>query len=175
MKFLKHSNWIYVILALLAITSCVVCVAIAKQNGFDPLSNYTTFFYATSYGAFSGQYNKCQYSLIDTVTLQASFDVSCPYGKVNGSVSTTTVPALVSNESQNTLFNCRNERKQLDSNENLVEPFLAITSQKTVTYSNGNSQATLTLQLDPIQYTTNVHETTIAFVYECYDNVYNIG
>ena len=155
MKFLKHSNCVYFILGLLAITSCVVCVAVALENGFDPLSNYTTFFYATSYGAFSGQYNKCQYSLIDTVTYQASFSVSCPNGKVNGSVSTTTVPAVLSTESLNSLFNCRNERKQLDSGINLVGPYLLPISQTSVTYSNGNSQASITLQLDPTKYNTN--------------------
>jgi len=155
MKFLKHSSWVYLILALFAITSCVVCVAVAYENGFDPLSSYTTFFYATSYGAFSGQYNKCQYTLIDTTTFQAAFSLSCPYGKVNGSVSTTTVPAVISSESLNSLFNCRNERKQLESNTNLVEPYLFFTSQTAVTYSNNNSQASITLQLDPAKYSTN--------------------
>ena len=83
-------------LTILALTSCAVCVAVAIDNGFDPLAGYTTFFYATSYGAFSGQYNKCQYALIDTTTFHASFSMSCPNGKVNGSVSTTTVPAVLS-------------------------------------------------------------------------------
>ena len=97
MKFVKHSNCIYVLFAILAIFSIAVCMAVAVGNGFDPLSDYTTFFYASSLGAFSAQYNKCQYSLINTTLNTVSFDVSCPNGLINSSVTTNVIPAVISN------------------------------------------------------------------------------
>jgi hypothetical protein len=95
MKFVKHANWIYLFLSILAITSVAVCISVAVDNGFAPLTNYTTFFYSTSFGAFSAQHNKCQYALINTTTQQASLNMSCPYGKVNGSITSATVPAVL--------------------------------------------------------------------------------
>ena len=104
----------YLAFSLLAITSCAVCMSVAYDNGFDPLSDYTTFFYSTSYGAFSAQYNKCQYSLISGNF--ASFSLTCPKGLLNATVTTAIMPAVVSNESLATLFNCRQERLSLEKN-----------------------------------------------------------
>ena len=84
MKFLKHTNCVYFILALLAATSVAICMAVAVENGFDPLVDYQTFFYSTSFGAFSAQSNKCVNKLISANT--ATVTASCPYGKINGSV-----------------------------------------------------------------------------------------
>ena len=97
MKFMKHVNCMYVFFSLLALLSCAVCMAVAVDNGFDPLADYTTFFYSTSYGAFSAQFNKCQYSLINSTSNQVSFDISCPNGFLNSSVTTSVLPAVVSN------------------------------------------------------------------------------
>ena len=95
MKFVKHINCVYLLLALLAITSCAVCVAVAVDNNFDPLLDYQTFFYSTSLGAFSSKYMKCDYSTISSN--QASLAMSCPSGKVNGSIVTGVVPAVMTN------------------------------------------------------------------------------
>ena len=155
----------YVFFTLLAILSCAVCVAVAEDNGFDPLADYTTFFYSTSYGAFSAASNKCQYGLIDTATNQVSFSLSCSHGSLNSSVTSNVIPAIVSNESLNSLYNCRQERLNLENSKNLANDYL-VTQVKTTT----SNTASITLTLNNGSYAT-----TVAYLYECYDNTYNIG
>lgn len=96
MKFMKHVNCMYLFFSLLALFSIAVCMAVAVDNGFDPLADYTTFFFSTSYGAFSAQHNKCEYSVISS-TNTVSFNPSCPNGKINATVTTTVYPAVISN------------------------------------------------------------------------------
>ncbi len=58
-NFLKHSSVYYFIFSFLAIAVIAVCMTVAVQNGSEPLSNYTTFFFSTTYGSFSSSKNKC--------------------------------------------------------------------------------------------------------------------
>jgi hypothetical protein len=62
------------------------------QNGFSTTSDYSTFFFSLGYGAFSSQHFKCSYALINN-TQQATISVSCPYGLVNASVITKSIPS----------------------------------------------------------------------------------
>jgi hypothetical protein len=71
----------------------------------------------------------------------------------------------------NSLFNCRNERNNLEAGKELVAPYLSPLSQTSVTYSSGNSQASLTLTFNG----TSPPQPQVAFLYECYDNVYDLG
>lgn len=75
----------------LAILSCGVCIAVSVQNGFDPLSDYSTLLFSTTYGSFSSESNKCTYGKIDSITNSVSVHLSCPYGELKtfGSVFTT--------------------------------------------------------------------------------------
>ena len=166
MKFLKHANCTYLLFSFLAATACVVCVAVAVDNGYDPLADYTTFFYSTSYGAFSAQYNKCQYVTIPNTTNTVSFDVTCPNGLINSSVSTSQVPVVLTSESLNSLFNCNQERLSLDKGQNLASQY----ATNTPVVVTNNNQATFSMIFTGLQPLANA-----VFIYECYDNTYNLG
>lgn len=91
-------------MSMLAILSCVVCFEVALQNFDKPYDGYSNFLFATSYGSFASEHNKCQYSLIKNTlgVYYASFDIKCPSGTVN------LFDPVLSTESLNSLFNCRN-------------------------------------------------------------------
>jgi hypothetical protein len=72
-------------MSMLAILSCVVCYAVSIENGFNPLADYSTFFFSTTYGTFSSERNKCSYGLIKNNT--ASMTLTCPYGQINSFAS----------------------------------------------------------------------------------------
>ena len=105
-KFLKHANYYFIFISLLSLTACAVCYYVSMQNGFNVTSDYSTFFFSLGYGTFSSQHVKCNYASI--INQQASISASCPYGLVNASVITTIIPAVFTNQSKNTLFNCKN-------------------------------------------------------------------
>lgn len=67
---------------------------VAIENDITPTKNYNLFLFSTSYGAFSAQHNKCTYALISSN--KATLTMTCSNGKVNGSVVTSGVPAVLS-------------------------------------------------------------------------------
>jgi hypothetical protein len=112
-KFLKHSIIFHFFLALLAVLSCVVCYKVAQQNDINPLEGYSNFLFSTTFGSFSSEHNKCQYSLITNKlgVYQTTFDLQCPSGTLN------IFDSVLSKESLNSLYNCRNERKKQETND----------------------------------------------------------
>jgi hypothetical protein len=92
----------------LAILSSVVCFKVASQNGIATNDNYSNFLFSTTYGSFSSEKNKCQYSLLSNSLgiYSASFDLTCPAGEVS------LIGPTLSTQSLNSIYNCRNEHKK---------------------------------------------------------------
>jgi hypothetical protein len=88
--------------------SSAVSFKAATQNGIATNNNYSNFLFSTTYGSFSSEKNKCQYSLLSNSLgiYSASFDLTCPGGDVS-----LTGPTL-STQSLNSIYNHRNEHKK---------------------------------------------------------------
>lgn len=93
--------------SVLALLACGICIAVSVQNGFDPLSDYKTLLFSTTYGSFSSESNKCTYGKVDTITNTATVQLSCPYGSLKR------FGTVFSTESLNSLQNCRTEQRKL--------------------------------------------------------------
>lgn len=155
-KFMKHSTIVFMIISILALISCLICILVGSQNGFNPTSNYQTFLFSTTLGVFSSEHVKCQYQKLSnsssaTNSLNISIGLSCPYGQIKF------IGPTYSTQSSNTLYNCKAESRRYESGDTT---YVVSNALYTATCTN---QKTCTINFASLPIANNF--TTVAYSY----------
>ena len=168
-KFLKHSIIFYFFLSLLAVLSCVVCYKVAEQNNVNTVDNYSNFLFATTYGSFSSEHNKCQYSRISNNfgIYQSTFNLKCRRGQLS------IFDSVLSKESLDSLYNCRNQRKKQQSGDVDSSITKYRSGSPIVSCNSDHSQCSISETYS--SQIANSSYTSVAYTFQCINNHYKIG
>ena len=152
-------------MGLLSLLSCAICYAVAFQSNIETTKTYQNFLFSTTYGAFGANKYQCSYSTLNTTTNEAIFNLNCPSGSINR------FQAVFSNESLNSLFNCRNQRKKLQYKDVNYKTQSFILLNSTACDNNDSSKCQEKLTFNANTKVVN-NCKTIAYNYQCLDSMY---